>query len=31
VWQYIAEEDKEVPTIYFAHKREVSSRMRGYL
>src|SRR5271154_5155227 len=26
VWQYIAEEGLEVPTIYFAHQREVFSR-----
>jgi sulfate adenylyltransferase subunit 2 len=26
VWQYIAEEDLEVPAIYFAHEREVFSR-----
>jgi sulfate adenylyltransferase subunit 2 len=26
VWQYIAEEDLEVPSIYFAHEREVFSR-----
>jgi sulfate adenylyltransferase subunit 2 len=26
VWQYIAEEDLEVPSIYFAHDREVFSR-----
>ena len=26
VWQYIAEEDLEVPTIYFAHEREVFRR-----
>jgi len=26
VWQYIAEEDLEVPTIYFAHEREVFAR-----
>jgi sulfate adenylyltransferase subunit 2 len=26
VWQYIAEEDLEVPSIYFAHFREVFSR-----
>ncbi len=26
VWQYIAEEDLEVPSIYFAHEREVFAR-----
>jgi sulfate adenylyltransferase subunit 2 len=26
VWQYIAEEELEVPSIYFAHEREVFSR-----
>jgi sulfate adenylyltransferase subunit 2 len=26
VWQYIAEEDLEVPSIYFAHERDVFSR-----
>ena len=26
VWQYIAEEDSEVPSIYFAHEREVFAR-----
>jgi sulfate adenylyltransferase subunit 2 len=26
VWQYIAEEDLEVPSIYFAHEREVFER-----
>jgi sulfate adenylyltransferase subunit 2 len=26
VWQYIAEEELEVPTIYFAHEREVFAR-----
>jgi sulfate adenylyltransferase subunit 2 len=26
VWQYIAEEDLEVPSIYFAHEREVFTR-----
>jgi sulfate adenylyltransferase subunit 2 len=26
VWQYIAEEDLEVPAIYFAHEREVFAR-----
>jgi sulfate adenylyltransferase subunit 2 len=26
VWQYIAEENLEVPSIYFAHKREVFTR-----
>ena len=26
VWQYIAEEQLEVPSIYFAHEREVFER-----
>ena len=26
VWQYIAEEELEVPSIYFAHEREVFER-----
>ena len=26
VWQYIAEEGLEVPSIYFAHEREVFAR-----
>ena len=26
VWQYIAEEELEVPSIYFAHEREVFAR-----
>jgi len=26
VWQYIAEEDLEVPSIYFAHQRDVFAR-----
>ena len=26
VWQYIAEEDLEIPSIYFAHQREVFAR-----
>jgi sulfate adenylyltransferase subunit 2 len=26
VWQYIAEEDLEVPSIYFAHDRQVFAR-----
>ena len=26
VWQYIAEEELEVPSIYFAHEREVFRR-----
>ena len=31
VWQYIAEEDLEVPSIYFAHEREVFRARRDAL
>ncbi|WP_394827638.1 sulfate adenylyltransferase subunit CysD [Pendulispora albinea] len=31
IWQYIAQERLEVPSIYFAHRREVVARGNGFL